>query len=410
MKILLIDVYNFNKGGAETVCFNTGKLLEKHGHKVVYFCLKWTGNNPSPYSKYFPESKETRKGMLRQVRNMVNYFYHFEAAKKMERLLMEEKPDIAHIHLIWGQITPSILPVLKKFHVPILFTVHDYRIVCPAYTFRNGKGKICEECKGRLFYKCFIHSCCKGNKIMSAIMAAEQYFRNEFFSPTKYIDGFLYVSNFAKSIQEKYMPSIKDTPNITLYNFSTDIVGKNKMTVKTKYYLFFGRLSYEKGVKTLLEAFKDLPESHLKIVGTGPKEKELKNYIVTYGMKNVEFVGYKKGRELTDLVRKAYFVIVPSEWYENNPMAIIEAYSTGTPILGARIGGIPEIVIEEETGYLFMSGNSEDLKNKVELVDGLTAEKYSKLSEGVLKFAGKNLSTENYYPKLIAFYNRFLHK
>lgn len=245
---------------------------------------------------------------------------------------------------------------------------------------------------------------------MSAIMAAEQYFRNEFFSPTKYIDGFLYVSNFAKSIQEKYMPSIKDTPNITLYNFSTDIVGKNKMTVKTKYYLFFGRLSYEKGVKTLLEAFKDLPESHLKIVGTGPKEKELKNYIATYGMKNVEFVGYKKGHELTDLVRKAYFVIVPSEWYENNPMAIIEAYSTGTPILGARIGGIPEIVIEKETGYLFMSGNSEDLKNKVELVDGLTAEKYSKLSEGVLKFAGENLSTENYYPKLIAFYNRFLHK
>lgn len=109
MKVLLIDVYNYNKGGAETVCFNTGKLLEEHGHQVVYFTLKWEENNPSPYSKYFPESKETRKGPLKQVKNMVNYFYHFEAAKKMEKLIEGERPDIAHIHLLWGQITPSIL-------------------------------------------------------------------------------------------------------------------------------------------------------------------------------------------------------------------------------------------------------------------------------------------------------------
>lgn len=112
MKVLLIDVYNYNKGGAETVCFNTGKMLEEHGHKVVYFTLKWADNNPSPYSKYFPESKETRRGPLKQVKNMINYFYHFEAARKIEQLIGDEKPDIAHIHLMWGQITPSIFPVM----------------------------------------------------------------------------------------------------------------------------------------------------------------------------------------------------------------------------------------------------------------------------------------------------------
>ena len=182
MKILLIDVYNFNKGGAETVCFNTGKLLEKHGHQVVYFCLKWKENNPSPYSKYFPESKATRTGFFKTVKNVINYFYHFEAAQKIEQLVKDEKPDIAHIHLLWGQITPSIFPVLKRYNIPILFTVHDYRIVCPAYTFRNGKGIICEDCKGKYFYKCFTHTCCKGSKAMSAVMAAEQYFRNWFFN------------------------------------------------------------------------------------------------------------------------------------------------------------------------------------------------------------------------------------
>ena len=116
MKVLLIDVYNFNKGGAETVCFNTGKLLEEHGHEVVYFTLKWTQNKPSPFSKYFPESKDTRNGPFKQVKNLINYFYHFEAARKIEQLILNEKPDLAHIHLMWGQITPSIFPVLKLIH------------------------------------------------------------------------------------------------------------------------------------------------------------------------------------------------------------------------------------------------------------------------------------------------------
>ncbi|MBU3835522.1 MAG: glycosyltransferase family 4 protein [Candidatus Phocaeicola merdigallinarum] len=407
MKILLIDVYNFNKGGAETVCFNTGKLLEEHGHKVVYFTLKWFHNKPSPFSKYFPESKETRDGLLKQVKNLINYFYHFEAAKKIEQLILDEKPDLAHIHLMWGQITPSIFPVLKKYHIPILFTVHDYRIVCPAYTFRDGNGRICEACQGRHFYKCFTHTCCKGSKMMSAIMAAEQYFRNVFFNPAKYIDGFIYVSNFARSIQEKYMPLLKSKPNITLYNFSTSIVCEPRTMPTDKYFLFFGRLSYEKGVMTLLKAFKDLPQCRLKVVGTGPKEEELKAFARDNGMKNVTFLGYKTGKELTDLVSNAYFVIVPSEWYENNPMTIIEAYSVGTPVIGARIGGIPEIVVDGQTGFRFESGNVEDLCRIILQADSLDSNAYTALSRGTIDFANQNLSKESYWKKLIEFYNRF---
>ncbi len=410
MKVLLIDVYNFNKGGAETVCFNTGKMLEEHGHEVVYFTLKWADNNPSPYSKYFPESKETRRGPLKQVKNMINYFYHFEAARKIEQLIGDEKPDIAHIHLMWGQITPSIFPVLKKYNIPILFTVHDYRIVCPAYTFRNGKGQICEECKGKHFYKCFTNTCCKGSKLMSAVMAAEQYFRNRYFNPAKYIDGFIYVSNFAKEIQERYMPAVKAKKNITLYNFSTSIAEHAKEMSKDKYFLFFGRLSYEKGAKTLLEAFKDIKQCNLKVVGTGPKEDELKEYAKSNGMHNVEFLGYKRGKELADLVSNAYFVVVPSEWYENNPMTIIEAYSVGTPVIGAKIGGIPEIVVDGKTGYQFESGNVKALSEIILKANGLNDEEYNAISGNTIKFANENLSKESYWNKLIAFYNSFLRK
>lgn len=408
MKVLLIDVYNYNKGGAETVCFNTGKLLEEHGHSVVYFTLKWPQNNPSPYSKYFPESKETRKGPLKQVKNVINYFYHFEAARKMEQLIEDEHPDIAHIHLLWGQITPSIFPVLRRHQIPILFTVHDYRIVCPAYTFRDGRGHICEACRGKYFYKCFTHTCTKGSKLMSAVMAMEQYFRNWFFNPAKYIDGFMYVSNFARDIQEKYMPALKAKPKITLYNFSTSIVKVAKGFPRDKYFLFFGRLSYEKGVKTLMEAFKRMPKCRLKIVGTGPLEVELKQMKERQKLDNIEFLGYKRGKELTDLVANAYFVIVPSEWYENNPMTIIEAYSVGTPVIGARIGGIPEIVVEGKSGYQFVSGDVDDLVATVQRADGLNKADYESFSRGAIAFANANLSVESYYPKLIGFYQFFL--
>lgn len=408
MKVLLIDVYNYNKGGAETVCFNTGRMLEEHGHEAVYFTLKWEQNRPSPFSGYFPESKETRRGPLRQVRNMINYFYHFEAAKKIERLVLDERPDIAHIHLMWGQITPSIFPVLRRHHVPILFTVHDYRIVCPAYTFRDGSGRICEACEGKYFYRCFTHTCCKGSKVMSAVMAAEQYFRNAFFNPAEYIDGFIYVSNFARNIQEKYMPAVKAKPNITLYNFSTSIVREPKAMPAYKYYLFFGRLSYEKGVMTLLKAFRDLPQCRLKVAGTGSKEDGLKAFAQENGMGNVEFLGYKTGGELAALVSNACFVIVSSEWYENNPMTVIEAYSVGTPVIGARIGGIPEIVVDGLTGFQFESGNVEDLRGTVLKADALNEKAYAELSRGAVNFAKENLSKDRYWTRLKAFYDRFV--
>lgn len=408
MKILLIDVYNYNKGGAETVCFNTGKMLEEHGQKVVYFTLKWKDNLPSPYEKYFPESKETRRGTFRQVVNLVNYFYHFEAAHKLEDLITAEHPDIAHIHLMWGQITPSIFPVLKRYHIPILFTVHDYRIVCPAYTFRDGYGHICEDCKGRYFYKCLTHKCGKGSLIISGVMAAEMYFRNRFFNPSKYIDGFIYVSNFAREIQEKYMPTVRGKQKITLYNFSTSIIDKQKAVGREKYFLFFGRLSYEKGVKTLIEAFCSLPQCKLKIVGTGPLESELKQLKEEKHLDNISFLGYKRGQELVGLVTNAYFVIVPSEWYENNPMTVIEAYSVGTPVIGARIGGIPEIVVDGQSGYQFESGNTTDLTNVIEKAYALSANEYTMFSQGAINFARQKFSADVYWQKLSDFYKLFL--
>lgn len=408
MKVLLVDVYNYNKGGAETVCFNTGALLQEHNHDVIYFTLKWKENRPSPQEDFFPESKESRNGIFKHVKNAINYFYHFEAAKKIEALIIKEKPDIVHIHLIWGQITASILPVLKKYNIPVVFTVHDYRLVCPAYTFRNGKGQICEACQGKYFYKCFLNSCTRGNKLLSSIMAAEQYFRNKFFYPLDYINGFIFVSNFAKNIHVKYMPDIKKKEHITLYNFSTKITSIPKSIPSEIFFLFFGRLSFEKGIETLMSAFAKLPDIKLKIAGTGPIEKKLKSEKENKSLNNIEFLGYKNRKEIEKLISQAYMVIVPSEWYENNPMSIIESYAAGTPVIGANIGGIPELVLENINGYIFESGNINSLVSCIHKAYELNNNEYQALSQGTINFAKEHLSQDNYWSKLIAFYSKVL--
>lgn len=409
MKILQINVFHYPKGGSETVYFNTSKLLQENNHEVVHFALQWHENETSPFASYFPQSKETRTGILKPIKNIINYFYNSEAATKLEQLIIAEKPDLAHIHLIWGQITGSILPVLKRYNIPIACTAHDYRMICPAYTFKNGKDEICEKCKGGKYYQCLLNKCTKKNHLLSAMATCEQYYRNLFFNPAKYIDGIIYVSNFAKEKHEQLMPSLANKPNITLYNTTTQILpnyNQSKSTEqKERYFLSFGRLSNEKGVRTLIQAFEHLPECHLKIAGTGPLEEELKSYVSTTNISNIEFVGFQTGHALQRLISDAYFVIVPSEWYENNPMTIIEAYATAIPVIGSKIGGIPEI-INHKTGFLFEHGNVRALEQTIKKANKLTLKEYDTMAYNALEFAQKHFNNKSHYEKLKDFYNK----
>lgn len=409
MRILEINAYNYRSGGSQTVFFNTSEGLREMGHEVIPFTLKWKENEPSPYSNYFPESKDSRKGKLRSLNNIISYFYHKGAAQKLDRLIKDTHPDIAQIHLIWGQLSPSILAVLKKHKIPAVLTNHDYRLVCPAYLFMNGRGEVCEQCAGKKFYKCISNTCCKESKGLSAMMAAEQYFRNAFFNPAKYSSGFIYVSEFSKNINEKYMPQLKSKPSLRLYNFASKFDEEINIP-EEKYFLFLGRLSREKGIGLLIDAFASFPDIKLKIVGTGPKEEEIAKKIHDSGSQNIELLGYKTGGELEELVRNAYFVIVPSEVYENNPMTIIEAYSMSTPVIGAAIGGIPEIIEEGQTGFTFRARDTKSLIETVEKTLELAPEQYSNLCKNALDFARKNFSKDIYLQHLLDFFHKIIHE
>ena len=410
MKILQINAFNYQKGGSETVYRATSAELERLGYSVVRFAMKWPENEPDRNEDLFPDSKTTRTGKLRPIINAITYFYNREAARNLQKLIDRERPDIAQIHLIWGQLTPSILKVLKRNGIPTVLTAHDYRLVCPAYTFRNGKGEICEQCEGRRYGKCVSNRCCKGSRGLSLMMASEQRFRNAFFNPAKLLDGIIFVSDFAQRKHLQYFPELERLDNIQLYNFSPYKAEAKERTAKERYFLYAGRLSEEKGLWTAIKAFERRPESRLIIAGTGPLEEELKAYVETNKLRNIEFVGFKTGDNLKTLVENAYFVIVPSEWYENNPMSIVESYSLATPVIGSRIGGIPEIVVDGSTGFLFDAFSTEALEETVEKAEGLTDKQYLDMRREAADFAATNFDKDRYMRTLIEYFKRLTDK
>lgn len=404
MKILQINNVHYRRGGADAVYLNTAELLVQHGNEVVFFNMLKNGNLPCKDEKYWTSSIESRpKGVRSTIVELRNFFYNPEAAVKIEELIKTEKPDIAHIHLFWGSgISPSFTKVLKRYHIPLVQTVHDYRMICPVALLMDKNGKVCEKCEGKKFYKAGLYGCSQHGRVRSIMMAAEMYYHNRHFNPVEVVNGFIFVSNFSYRKHLQFMPQLENANTTVLYNFATsDYEGDEREN--GAYYLFYGRLSYEKGILTLLEAIKENPEIQLKVVGAGPMEVELREKYHSYC--NIEFLGYKTGESLNSIVRNARFVFVPSECYENNPMTIVEAFSRGVPVIGARIGGIPEIVEEGKTGFQFESGNVDDLKQVISKANAITINDYQMMSKRAFLFFKSHFSPETYYDSLMAFYN-----
>lgn len=408
MKILLINNIHYRKGGSEAVYFNQAEMLRREGHEVIFFSIDRPENLPAAEAPYFATCRQTA-GASRWAawKDLRNYFYNPEAKRQLEKLVVREKPDLAHAHLFWGGLSPSIFSVLRKYHVPLVHTAHDYRMVCPAYTFRNGRGDLCEACRGKHFYRCVLGRCAKGSAAKSLLMAAEMYVRNLFFHPSVHLDGVVFVSRFSKEKHIQYAPAFAQLPARVLYN-TMPAPGAFPEGNTASYLLCYGRLSPEKGIPTLLEAARRLPGMRFKLVGTGPLYDHIQALTQTGGLEHVEMLGYQSGETLYRLIAGAAYVIVPSECYENNPMTIVEAYTLSTPVIGARIGGIPEIIREGETGYTFSAGDAGALTDTIRRAMRLDAAAYGRQREAARQFAGAHFDEKTYYRELIAFYQEIL--
>ncbi|MFZ2322263.1 MAG: glycosyltransferase family 4 protein [Ignavibacteriaceae bacterium] len=391
MKILQINNNHYRKSGTDSVYLNLINLLRFNGHEVIAFSFHDDHNLNEPFNDYFVEKKF--------LSNSFGKFYSFSAKNNLEKLILNHKPDIAHFHNIIGGLSLSILPLLKKYNIPVVVTIHGFKYLCPAYIFINGKGDICEDCKGGKYFKCVTNNCSPEGIIKSFALAVESYTRNLFLPFHKYIDNYIFLSQFFRNKFIEHYPSIADK-SIFFYNFIDKIIEIPK-TTKGDYFLYFGRLDREKGIKTLIEAFSINQHEKLKIIGTG----QLTEYVIKNKTFNVEFLGYKNWNILKEYIINASFIIVPSECYENNPMTIIEAYSLGKPVIGSNIGGIPEIILPGKTGYTFEPKNVKELSNIIQTASEININSFDQLSRNSVKFAQENFSSEIFYKKLMDVYS-----
>jgi glycosyltransferase involved in cell wall biosynthesis len=401
MKVLQINNYHYLRGGVETVYFQTSKILEKHGHEVIHFSTQNEKNVSSKTSKYFiKERSYLDKNLLEKMKSSSGFVYSRESAKMIDELIKDEKPDIAHLHIFFGQLSSSILKVLKKHKIPVVMTVHEYKMLCPTYLMLRTDGTICEKCGDGNYKYCIQYKCNKGNTVYSTLMAAESLVRDKFIPYEKYIDSFIFVSKFIYNKHMEYKPELKEKSRVIYNAFGNSI----KAYKDRNYFLYVGRLSREKGILTLIKAMEKFPDKELKIVGDGPQHKELQDYILLKNLKNIELLGFHSGKSLDKLYQNADFLFMPSEWYETFGMTILESFSFGKPVAISNIGGMPEVLKNESNGFIFEPSNQTSLENTIERIIGLNQETYNEMGLSCIERV-KQFSIKKYYSELIDVYN-----
>lgn len=389
MKILLANKFYYRRGGDCIYMLNLEKLLKAHGHDVAVFAMDYPENLDTPWKKYFPKNMSKLMAFTRP-------FGSHEVKSKFKKLLDDFKPDVVHLNNVHTQLSPVMADLAQQRGIKVVWTLHDYKLLCPRYDCLKNGNTICETCFKGDKKACLDNKCMKGSKLASFIGFKEAIVWNRerleastdvFICPSQFMADKMVQGGFSKS----KMQTLCNFIDVEKCKFSstdgTDDV--ELLPKKEDYYCFIGRLSHEKGAKTLIEAANQLPYK-LVIIGGGPLMDELKSVAHT----NIEFVGFKQWDDIKQLVGKARFSVIPSEWYENNPLSVIEAQCLGTPVLGANIGGIPEL-----TDYTFSSGNIADLKTKIEKMWNSEFD-YQQIASD----AQHRYDAETYYDKLINIY------
>lgn len=395
MRVLLVNKYHYRKGGAERAYFDTARILAENGHSIAFFSMRHPENLETPWSRYFVSHVDYLAGnqpLWAKLRAAGRILWNAEAARRLEQLIVDFNPQVAHLHNTYHQLSPSILWTLKKHRIPIVMTLHDYKAVSPNYSL-FVRGSIWEHTSG---WRAIVDRAVKNSLLKSMVCAAELWLH-------RCIGSYSLVSQFiapSRFLIEKYRElgfphPIRYVPQpLAPFPKAPSAYGGGA------YFLFAGRLSPEKGAETLLRAFATLPEARLVIAGTGPSEVTLRERYGT--LPNVRFLGHLTGETLERVFREAKAFIVPSEWYENMPYSLLEALGYGLPVIGSNLGGITERISDGKNGFLFQAGDVKSLAAAIQRFEKTDAEKLGRAAwESV-----QDLHEGAYYQDLKSIYQR----
>lgn len=404
MKILLINKFHYERDGGTRAYFDTAEILKNHGHEVAFFSMRHESNLPTPWSKYFVDQVDyNRQGLSlsQKIKAAANLIYNFEAARRLEVLLKEFKPDLAHLHVIYHQLSPAIIHTLRKYEIPMVMTLHDYKFICPNYNL-YAHGQIWEKSRPAKYYKVFLEKAVKDSYAKSLVCALEAYI-HKFLKVYEQVDLFISPSRFLidKYKEFGFKNDIVYLPNALI----KDKEKKNTAAAAEKYILYFGRLSREKGIHILVKAYAALrTELKLYILGSGPMEKDLRILAEESGLDGkINFMGHRTGQELDNFIHGAEFIVAPSLWFENAPYSVIEAMAQGKVVIASSLGGLKEIIQSGQNGFLYKAGDAKEL---VKVMNYIISRPEIKNQLGI-NAAGSVVLRNNqddFYNKLIKFY------
>lgn len=393
MKILMVNKFLYPNGGSETYMFKLGKYFSDNGHEVEYFGMehpeRCVGNSAEAYTQNMDFHTASA---VNKIKMSFKTVYSKEAYRKMLLVLDSFSPEIVHLNNFNYQLTPTIIQAVRDWEkktnerIKIIYTAHDYQLICPNHSMFNN-SEICEACSGGKFINCLKGKCIHSSLLKSLFGAMEAYLW-ESKNIYEQLDKVICCSEFIKSKLDQY--PIFRNKTIAIHNFIESV--ENEDYDKEDYVLYFGRLSEEKGIDTILEC----KNVKFKVAGTGALEDKIKN------ADNIEYLGFKTGDELKKLISRARVTVYPSIWYENCPFSVMESIMYGTPVIGARIGGIPELIDDGETGILFEPKNTKDFERAIATIlnDDELAQRMS------IACKKKKFDTlEQYAQRLLAIYN-----
>jgi glycosyltransferase involved in cell wall biosynthesis len=358
MKILTAEKYYFVTGGASRVFMETNNLLERHGHQVIPFTGRYAKNFETPYSRYFVPrfslfsgEDEGRPTITQMAKAYADALYAFDVARAIDRIVAEQRPEVAHLHTILYQLSPSLITRLSRAGIPVVQTLHDFNLVCASRYLYTG-GRICERCKGRRYHQALLQNCCNGNFLVSFMSFSAMCFHTLFHLYPGKIDLFISPSRFLRT---KAMTRVR--------------------------------------------------RGGLRRAGRGPERAGVEAFIRDHALKNVELIGFLGEAAYADILSKAKFVVFPSEWYETFGMGILESFLLGKPVVASNLGAYPELVRPGETGLLFEPGNADDLAEKITSLlqdDGWT----EAMGRTARDMAVLNYNEDLHYQRLMKVYER----
>ncbi|HLZ43901.1 MAG TPA: glycosyltransferase family 4 protein [Candidatus Sulfotelmatobacter sp.] len=347
MKVLFVHSAYQQFGGEDSVVRAEMELLRSRGDEVRL------------YGRHNDEIKQF--GLTQKTLLLPQTVYSWKTSGELRDVVRQFKPDVAFIHNVYPLISPSAYHTLHQLGVPAVQVLHNFRPFCPN-GFYYTQGRICEACRDGNYLNAVKNRCYKDSYTFSALYGLTLGI-NRLEGMIEKISGFVCLTEFFRiKMREAGVPESKlfVRPNFV------DASALNGGTKVGSYGLFMGRLSAEKGCWTLIRAFEKLPQVPLKIVGTGPMEQELREYVRDRNLENIEFLGFKSGTEKWEILRNAFCLVLPSEWYENFPVTVLEAFMASKPVVASRMGGLPYIVEEGKSGLLFEAGKADELAQRIQ--------------------------------------------